>query len=141
MFLMIRIEPRVEEVGIAGSATDIFWRSGSFAGDAAGIFRTFLAGDALQAQQMTPIIAKIVFVEDREGVFLGIVGKVKVDHPDLSRLEGAAVGQTVLIGLRGSVDKAANIELMQMAVGPAKGRLQHLVELGKVESDWQRECG
>ncbi len=88
---------------------------------------------------MTPIIAEVVFVEDRERVFLGIVGKLKVDHSDLSRLEGAAVGQTVLIELRGSVDKAPNIELMQMAVGPAKGRLQHLVELGKVESDWQFE--
>lgn len=86
---------------------------------------------------MTPIIAEVVFVEDRERVFLGIVGKLKADHPDLSRLEGAAVGQTVLIELRGSVDKAPNIELMQMAVGPAKGRLQHLVELGKVESDRQ----
>lgn len=64
---------------------------------------------------------------------------MKVDNPDLSRLEGAAVGQTVLIELRGSVDKAPNIELMQMAVGPAKGRLQHLVKLGKVESDWQFE--
>jgi len=88
---------------------------------------------------VTPIIAKVVFVEDRERVFLGIVGKVKVDHPDLGRLEGPAVGQTVLIELRGSIDKTANIEAMQMAVGPAKGGLQHLVELGEVESDWQFE--
>ncbi len=41
--------------------------------------------------------------------------------------------------LRGSVGNAANIELMQMAVGPAEGRQEHLVELGKAERDWQFE--
>jgi hypothetical protein len=64
---------------------------------------------------------------------------VKVDHPDLGRLKDSAVGQTVLIELWGSVDEAADIELMQMAVGPPKGSLENLVELGKVESDWQFE--
>ena len=88
---------------------------------------------------MTPIVAKVVFVEDRERVFAGIIGKVKVDHPDPGRLEDAAVGQTVLIELWGSVDETADIELMRVAVGPAEGGLQNLVELGKVESDWKFE--
>src|SRR5207237_260357 len=80
---------------------------------------------------MTPIVAKVVFVKDRKRALVGIVGKVKVDHPDLGRLEDPAVGQAVLIELRGPVDETADIELMQMAVGPAEGGLQHLVELGE----------
>lgn len=139
VFLMLWIKPGFEEVGITRSTSNIFGRSGPFTGNAAGIFCAFLARDALHPQQMTPVIAEVVFVEDRQGILIAIVGEVKVEHSDLSGLEGLAVGQSVFIELRRAVDQAADIELMQMTVGPSEGCLQYFVKLSEVECDRQFE--
>ena len=139
VFLMLWIEPGIKEVGIAGRSAHILWRSGAVAGNATGIFYTFFARKTLQTKQMTPTVPEVVFVKDSEGVLFAAVWEVKVDHPDLGSFEDLTVEQPVFIKLRCAVDQPTDIELVQMAVGPAEGSLQNFMELSEVECDRQFE--
>lgn len=55
------------------------------------------------------------------------------------RLEDTIGGEAVVVEFRRAIDDAADVELVQMAIGPTKGGLEHLVELGTVERHRQLE--
>ena len=85
---------------------------------------------------MAPIVAEIVFVNDRKAFVLAI-RENEILQPDLGGLESLMVEEAVFVEFRRADDQAADIELVEVAVGPAEGRLKRLVELGEIEGDRQ----
>jgi hypothetical protein len=64
---MHRVEPCLQEVGIAGVSAYIFWRTCPIAGDAAGVFDVILNLCAAQHQLVLPVIAKVILIGNGEG--------------------------------------------------------------------------
>ena len=79
---------------------------------------------------MAPAISEVIFVEDVEGFFL-VIGEGEIDEARFGSLKGAMVKQAVLVELWGAEGQSANEELVQVAVGPAKRGLEHLVQQGR----------
>jgi hypothetical protein len=71
---------------------------------------------------MAPVISEIVLVQDAER-WVFVIGKCEILQTNFGCFEGAVVGQAVLVKLRRADGKSANVELMQVAVGPTESGL------------------
>lgn len=129
---MVRIAPRLKERLIADVSAYIFRRAAASSGNAARILYAFRAGHWRQDQPVLPVITEVVLLEDlKAGV--GSIGKPQVAKVHLGRLDHpGAIG--ILFEVFGRADdQIADDELVQVAVSPPSGRLQHLVELREIE--------
>ena len=133
---MVWITPGLQELFIAVASANVFWGAGTGASDAARVRDAVFSRHALQNEAMAPVITEVVLVDDAEGVIV-FVWKGEVLESHVSRLEDALIGHAVVVELWRSNREPADEELVEMAIGPPKGRLQHFMELSEVELHWQ----
>lgn len=90
----------------------------------------------MQNDKVTPAIAEIILIDDAERR-LRFVGERQILEADLGCLEGTRSIQFIVIELRGANCESSDVELVKVAIGPAKGGLQHFMQLREVELDRQ----
>ena len=101
-----------------------------------GVFDADLAHCAGQREGMGPAVTEVVLVEDEDR---HIVGNAEIGKANVAGFEGLAIGPAVFVELGRTVDQTVNIELVEVAVGPAKSCLQDFVKLSEVEIEGQFE--
>ena len=129
---MVRIAPRLKERLIADVSAYIFRRAAASSANAARILYAFRSRHWRQDQPVLPVIAEVVLVQYLE-LGIGSVGKPQVAKVHIGRFDHPrAIG--ILLEVFGSADnQPADDELVQVAVGPPNGRLEHLMELCEIE--------
>ena len=136
MLFVLGIEPGFEEVSVAGVPSHILGRPGSYTLNASGIADIRITHTATKHDPVMPIVAIVVHVQNLEAGVLA-VGEAEVLHAHLVRLDSAGAIHVAIIELGRADRQSADIEAMQMAIGPAERRLQNLMELRKVKIDGQ----
>src|SRR5215471_5528319 len=129
MLLVVRISDCVEEVVVSPGAADILRRATSGCGDQARIGHAWDGiSDALDADRMLPAVAEVVEVFERSGadVFQ------RVDEAGLAGIERSVA--EVRIGPAPAYITC--MDLVEMAVRPAHGCLQHKVQA--IQADCER---
>ena len=89
-----------------------------------------------QFEDMLPAVAEVIEIEDKNG---RVVRVVEIDEADVTGLEDLLVHESVFVELGSAIAQSADIELVEVTVGPTNAGLEDLVELGEVEIHWQLE--
>ena len=82
-----------------------------------------------QQYRVLPVVTEVVFIVKKDWR----ATEAEVEKSDFAGLEGATATGVFLIKLGRSIGQTADVELVQMAIGPAERRLEHFMQLGKIE--------
>ena len=63
------------------SAADVFRWTRACTGDASRIVDALFAWEPFEAEQVTPVVAEVVFVNDSKWLAIGVVRKNEIDEP------------------------------------------------------------
>ena len=137
VLLVLGIAPRFQEVGVSACPANVLGRARSFAGDASRIFDAAFRRCASQHYWWRNGRRSRKCRGFEVAFLVVIIREHEVAQPDLGGFEGLMPGIAVLVEFRRADDQAADIEFVEVAVRPAKGRLKHFVELREVERDRQ----
>src|ERR1700693_5029785 len=112
VFFVFWVMPGFEEGGIAGDAADIFGRPMPGTVGTDGIFDAGLVRDeGLDFNEVEPTVSEVVLVEE-----MGVrhVLEIKIAQTYLGCFENRAFAQAVRVEFGGTINEAADDELMQV---------------------------
>ena len=138
MFRMLRVGDRLEQMVVARGAAAVVRRAGAGAGEAGDRLGRGAGQKFFYKHVMLPAVTEVILVDQP------VLGSMQqIAEPELSFIMALGVRSEELrepilggIGLIGILRQA---EGMQVAVGPAKGQLQHGVELGQFDRGGDEE--
>jgi len=136
MLFVLGIEPGFEEISVAGVPSHILRRPGSYTLNASGIADIRITHTATKHDPVMPIVAKVVHVQGLEAGVLA-VGEAEILHVHSARLDSTGTICVAIIELGRADRQSADVEAMQVAIGPAERCLQNLMELREVKIDGQ----
>ena len=127
----LRAQEHAYEFEVAVGAADIFGRTAASALDARRGLRRRVRGEELfERHRVTPAVAEVVGVDEGQRA---LVIEVEVAQPHGSGVEAlrVLVGHVLIEQLGVTEAQAADLELVEMRVGPAHGRLKDVMQLGE----------
>ena len=127
VIVVFGIADHFQKVAIGPRSADIFGRARPGTVKAQRLFRSSLdLGPGFDPNFMLPVVAEIIDVdEDR----LGLAQKIEKAHIGIVKNPRAV--EAIIQQIRIAIAQPADVEFVQMRIGPTEGRLQNAVELGK----------